>query len=93
MEVMKSQIRKAPPHQFFKINLTGDSNLEEPVDLEALARMDRVVQVQSRCQPDYDLEKLKLQYQGQILGTGCGTVSMTKDTEFPKRAYELGKSL
>lgn len=34
---------------------------------------------------------LDFQDQGQILGTGCGTVSMTKGTEFPKQAYELGK--
>lgn len=31
--------------------------------------------------------------QGQILGTGCGTVSMTRNTRFPKLAYEFGKSL
>ncbi len=31
--------------------------------------------------------------QGQILGTGCGTPSMTAHTAFPKMAYELGRSL
>lgn len=31
--------------------------------------------------------------QGQILGTGCGSVSMTENTVFPKKAYEFGKSL
>ena len=31
--------------------------------------------------------------QGQILGTGCGSVSMTRNTMFTKQAYELGKSL
>ena len=36
---------------------------------------------------------LDLQVQGQILGMGCGTVSMTKGTEFPKLAYGLGRSL
>lgn len=36
---------------------------------------------------------LNLQDVGQILGTGCGTVSMTKGTGFPRQAYELGKSL
>ncbi len=30
---------------------------------------------------------------GEILGTGCGTVSMTKYTRFPKEAYELGKRI
>ena len=36
---------------------------------------------------------LNFQDQGQILGGGCGTVSMTGGTAFPKKAYELGKSL
>lgn len=30
---------------------------------------------------------------GKILGTGCGTVPMTRHTDFPQRAYELGRSL
>ena len=36
---------------------------------------------------------LHFQDQGQILATGCGTVSMTKKTAFPQLAYDLGKSL
>lgn len=31
--------------------------------------------------------------QGMILASGCGTVSMTKRTSFPQKAYELGKSI
>lgn len=31
--------------------------------------------------------------QGQILGVGCGTPSMTAHTVFPKKAYKLGRSL
>lgn len=31
--------------------------------------------------------------QGMILGTGCGTVPMTKSTEFLRLAYELGKKI
>ncbi len=36
---------------------------------------------------------LNFQDHGQILGGGCGTVSMTGGTAFPQKAYELGKSL
>lgn len=36
---------------------------------------------------------LHFQDQGQILGAGCGTVDMTKGTEFPRKAYELGRGL
>ena len=30
---------------------------------------------------------------GMILGIGCRSVAMTRETEFPKKAYELGRSL
>ena len=30
---------------------------------------------------------------GMILGTGCGSVPMTQSSQFPQKAYELGKSL
>lgn len=34
---------------------------------------------------------LNFDNRGEILGTGCGTASMTKRTDFPKAAYELGR--
>lgn len=30
---------------------------------------------------------------GMVLGTGCGTVSTTRETKYMKQAYEFGKSL
>ena len=36
---------------------------------------------------------LHFQDQGMILGVGCGTVSMTKATEFPDKAYALGRKV
>lgn len=30
---------------------------------------------------------------GMVLGTGCGTPAMTQQSQFPKLAYEFGKSL
>ena len=36
---------------------------------------------------------LNFENMGEILGTGCGTVSMTKRTKFPKEAYEFGKRI
>ena len=36
---------------------------------------------------------LNFQDQGQILGAGCGTVPMTKATDYPQQAYRLGRSL
>lgn len=36
---------------------------------------------------------LGFQNQGMVLGKGCGTVSMTRRTEYPEEAYRFGKSL
>ena len=36
---------------------------------------------------------LNLTDMGMVLGTGCGTVNMTRQSKFPKLAYELGRSL
>lgn len=36
---------------------------------------------------------LDFQDRGMVLGRGCGTPSMTKHTQYPQMAYELGKSL
>lgn len=36
---------------------------------------------------------LNLNDMGMILGTGCGTPEMTKNSKFPKLAYEMGRKL
>ncbi|MCQ4644649.1 NAD(P)H-dependent oxidoreductase [Blautia marasmi] len=36
---------------------------------------------------------LNFRNQGMVLGTGCGTPAMTKRTQFPQEAYELGKRI
>ena len=36
---------------------------------------------------------LDMDDQGMVLGTGCGTPSMTERSGFCERAYELGRSL
>lgn len=36
---------------------------------------------------------LNFKDQGMVLGTGCGTVAMTHNSRYMKKAYELGKNL
>ena len=36
---------------------------------------------------------LHLDDQGMVLGRGCGSPGMTRNTEYPEKAYELGRSL
>jgi len=39
------------------------------------------------------VEYLNLNDKGAIYGLGCGTVPMTKYTDYPQQAYKLGLSL
>ena len=36
---------------------------------------------------------LNLDDRGMVLGYGCGTVSMTKQSQYPDKAYQLGRKL
>lgn len=36
---------------------------------------------------------LNFRDQGMVLGKGCGTPSMTKNSQYPEQAYRLGRSL
>lgn len=36
---------------------------------------------------------LNLKDVGMVLGTGCGTVNMTRCSKFPQLAYEMGRTL
>lgn len=36
---------------------------------------------------------LNLKDQGMVLGKGCGTLSMTKNSGYPEKAYALGKKI
>ena len=36
---------------------------------------------------------LNLQDQGMVLGKGCGTLSMTRNSGYPEKAYALGKKI
>lgn len=39
------------------------------------------------------IKYLNLEDKGRVLGYGCGTLSMTEYSQYPKEAYELGKSI
>ena len=44
-------------------------------------------------QDDYENELKPLIIARMVLGRGCGTPSMTRSSDYPKQAYELGKSI
>ena len=38
-------------------------------------------------------EYMEFRDHGKVIGKGCGTPSMTKNSRYMKQAYELGKSV
>lgn len=90
MEFVAGRIKKAPSHQLFKITLTGFCDSDTAIDTKGLEEMDRVVQVINHCQPDYDFEKLKLQYGQQILGRYIKALEEMPQDETTKKALYYG---
>ena len=52
--------------------------------------MDRVARVINRCHADYDFEKLKLQYEKQILGQYIQKLEEMTQDEITKKALYYG---
>lgn len=67
-EFVKRKISQAKKHQIFKIILNGFCDGSAPLETEPLEELDRVVQVVNQCCPDYDFERLKMQYAQQLIG-------------------------
>ncbi len=89
-EFVASRIRVAPEHQKFRIVLNGFCDRTAPVDPEKIMSMDRVARVINRCHADYDFEKLKLQYEKQILGQYIQKLEEMTQDEITKKALYYG---
>ncbi len=89
-EFVTEQIKKAPSYQFFKITLTGDCDADTSTEDEALEQLDRVAQVLNFCQPDYNFEKLKLQYEHQVIGQYINALEKMPQDEITKKALYYG---
>lgn len=89
-EFVAARIRLAPEHQKFRIVLNGICNKNDPVEPDKIRAMDRVAQVINRCHADYDFEKLKLQYEKQILGRYIQTLEEMPQNEVTRKALYYG---
>ncbi|MEG0962358.1 MAG: DNA repair exonuclease [Lachnospiraceae bacterium] len=67
-EFVASRIQQSPKHQLFKVILNGFWDVNAPIDIKGIEMLNRVVQVISQCRPEYDIERLKIQYEDQLLG-------------------------
>lgn len=79
-----------PEGEISHIRLTGYRDPELHIDTENLKRMDRVISVTDETRPDYDLEKLKRQYQGQLIGNFIIQMEKYPDQELARKALYYG---
>ncbi len=89
-EFVRQSLEEAPPYIIFKIMLTGFCDGSAPLETETLEKMDRVVQVVNQCRPDYDFERLKLQYKQQLIGKYIHAMEQLPQDEVTKLALYYG---
>lgn len=90
IDLIKRRIEKSPSHQLFKITLTGVCDVDNPIEIRNLEQIERVVQVSDQCRPDYDFEKLKLQYGQQLVGRYIRALEEMPQDAVTKKALYYG---
>lgn len=83
-------LRERPRGEISHIRLTGYRDPELRIDTGCLEKLERVISVTDETQPDYDLEKLKHQYQGQLIGNFIRQMEEYPDHELAKKALYYG---
>ena len=89
-EFVRSRISQSPEYQIFKIMLNGLWDAAVPLDTKRLSEIDRVVQVVNLCHPDYDFERLKIQYENQLVGKFISAMEALPQNEVTKKALYYG---
>ncbi len=88
----RQRLQTLAPYQLGKILLTGTYDPEMEPDVEALEELPRVVAVEKLWKPNYDFEKLKGEYRGQIVERYIRKLQGLPQDEVTRRALQLGIS-
>lgn len=87
---IERMLQSRPAGEISHIRLTGYRDPELHMDLENLERLDRVISVTDETRPDYDLEKLKRQYHGKLIGNFIEQMERYPDQELARKALYYG---
>lgn len=83
-------LAERPAGEISHICLKGYRDPDLHIDTESLENLERVISVMDETQPDYDLDKLKRQYQGQLIGNFIQRMEAYPDWELAKKALYYG---
>lgn len=90
LQMAQERIRELEPYQLAKLILTGTYDPQLPPDEEALMEIERVAAVKMQCRPDYNFDKLKREYQNQMVGRYIRALEALPQDEITRRALYLG---
>lgn len=83
-------LKDRPQGEISHIRLVGYRDPEIHIDVDALVKIERVASVVDETRPDYDLEKLKRQYKGQLIGNFIEQMQAYPDPEIGTKALYYG---
>ena len=86
----KKLLAERPTYQYFRLTLSGRRDPEISFDLQALAQMERIVDVREELTPDYDYERLLADHPDSILGAYIRRMSRDGTDIVTKKALEYG---
>jgi len=89
-DTVLSSMKEAGEQNLFKIILTGARRLKWMPDIERIRRLGNVSVVEDRSRVSYDIEKLKEQYKGQLIGAYLESFDDGVLTEQEERIRKLG---
>ena len=88
--MVQQQVDELQPYQVAKVVLRGIYDSEVYPDTEAIKEIDSVAAVEVLCKPNYDFEKLKKEYENQIIGNFIKEIEAMPQSEVTRRALYLG---
>ncbi len=80
----------AEPFEIYKFILSGRKSPDMEFDLNAILQMDKVVGVTEELVPDYDFEKLKEDYDNQMVGRYIRAMERKNDDSITRKALYYG---
>lgn len=83
-------LRERPTYQYFRLFLEGVKAPETEYDTAGLEELMRIVDVTEKLLPDYDYEKLSLEYEGSLLESYIQTMMNRPKDIVTKKALEYG---
>ena len=90
-DIVREAIENNGAEHIYKVVLTGFSDPDLKFDIQALARLGNIAEVENKTQPDYDFDLLYRQNKDNIIGMYIKKISsLQEDEAIKKKALYMG---